>query len=540
MRGQRLLGVQIALAIVAAPAAGQQSVVDSLHNLSATGRGEIRAAVEGEVCIFCHTPHRSEAVQPMWNRESSGLPYTVYTSSALDAEPGQPTGASKMCLSCHDGSIALGSVLSRDQVIQMAGGITTLPPGSSNLGTDLSDDHPISFPFDLLLAAKDSRLANPHTLPPRVRLDADGELQCTSCHDAHDNSFGDFLVMDNTDSSLCLSCHRISETTVRAHEDCRACHQTHSAPSGPFLLIENTVTKTCISCHDGSVPMAGNILADLGKVSVHDTNSPVDPPDPTVHATCTDCHEPHTMLAGPPAAAPDLAASLGRPRGEAGTAGRLATATYEYEVCFRCHGDQNVQRSRLWVSRQIVQTSTRLQFDPNGPSFHPVMTTGRNSNVPSLGPGWSEGSLVLCSDCHGSDTSRKAGGSGPNGVHGSNHAPLLLARYDTIDYTPESPAAYALCYRCHERDGFGGILSDRSFPHRVHVVDARTTCSTCHDAHGISSVQGDRINHSHLINFNTSIVFPDPSGQLEFRDQGTFSGSCTLTCHGVVHSPKTY
>lgn len=77
MRGQRLLGVQIALAIVAAPAAGQQSVVDSLHNLSATGRGEIRAAVEGEVCIFCHTPHRSEAVQPMWNRESSGLPYKI-------------------------------------------------------------------------------------------------------------------------------------------------------------------------------------------------------------------------------------------------------------------------------------------------------------------------------------------------------------------------------------------------------------------------------------------------------------------------------
>jgi hypothetical protein len=52
--------------------------------------------------------------------------------------------------------------------------------------------------------------------------------------------------------------------------------------------------------------------------------------------------------------------------------------------------------------------------------------------------------------------------------------------------------------------------------------------------------EADRINNSHLINFNTAIVFPDPSGRLEYVDQGTFTSSCTLTCHGVAHSPKTY
>jgi len=170
-----------------------------------------------------------------------------------------------------------------------------------------------------------------------------------------------------------------------------------------------------------------------------------------------------------------------------------------------------------------------------------VMAAGRNTDVPSLRPGWTEGSLVLCSDCHGSDGSRKAGGSGPNGVHGSNYAPLLLARYETIDYTPESSVAYALCYRCHKRDGAGGILGDASFPHRVHVVGARATCATCHDAHGISSAQGNPRHNSHLINFDTSIVFPDPvTGRREFTDQGRFSGSCALSCHGVAHSPLGY
>jgi hypothetical protein len=74
----------------------------------------------------------------------------------------------------------------------------------------------------------------------------------------------------------------------------------------------------------------------------------------------------------------------------------------------------------------------------------------------------------------------------------------------------------------------------------VHVVDNRTPCSACHDAHGISSVQGNRANNSQ-INLDTSIVFPDPlTGRLEYVSTGLFSGNCTLSCHGVPHSPKSY
>ncbi|MHC4970545.1 MAG: hypothetical protein ACYTF4_18285, partial [Planctomycetota bacterium] len=105
----------------------------------------------------------------------------------------------------------------------------------------------------------------------------------------------------------------------------------------------------------------------------------------------------------------------------------------------------------------------------------------------------------------------------------------------------ESAAAYALCYLCHERQGGDGVLEDRSFPHNQHVVGARAPCSVCHDAHGIASTLGNSLNNSHLINFDTTIVFPDPlSGRLEFVDLGLFSGSCTLTCHGQRHFEELY
>ena len=98
-----------------------QRVKNTVHNLSISGPGAVRAISETEVCVFCHTPHGSSGVTPLWNRNSPVGPYTIYQSSSLEAAIGQPTGASKLCLSCHDGTIALGSVLSRPFPIVMAG-----------------------------------------------------------------------------------------------------------------------------------------------------------------------------------------------------------------------------------------------------------------------------------------------------------------------------------------------------------------------------------------------------------------------------------
>ncbi|MBK7404377.1 MAG: hypothetical protein IPJ41_07000 [Phycisphaerales bacterium] len=189
--------------------------------------------------------------------------------------------------------------------------------------------------------------------------------------------------------------------------------------------------------------------------------------------------------------------------------------------------------------RLVPDNNLRLLFSPGAVSYHPVEAPGQNSDVPSLRPGWTTGSMVACSDCHSSDSGSKAGGVGPDGTHGSGRAPLLLARYDTADQTTESAQTYALCYKCHDRTD---LLDNGSFPtHKKHIVDERTPCSACHTSHGVASGQGNSTNNAHLINFDTAIVYPDPNtGKLEFRDLGRFRGECSLKCHGKTHNAQGY
>ncbi len=540
--------IAFCLTLISSARAQPTSIVNSPHNLSASGPGEVRAMAEGEICIFCHTPHNAAPVQPLWNRNVPVNAYTVYSSSSLQAKPGQPTGASKLCLSCHDGTIAVGSVLSREQPIAMAGGITTLPPGHGNLGTDLSDDHPISFRYDTTLSVQNPKVKPPTLLPPGVKLDRNQELQCTSCHDAHNDSFGKFLVMNNTDSQLCKSCHQAGNTTIAVHAECASCHAMHTAPSGAMLLKGVNASETCLACHSSQPTLTPgiNVAPDLAKVSRH-----YNPPNmpavtggasiagsavPQIDVTCAGCHEPHTMEAAT-AEAPLISPKLGQVSGVNAAGGKVPVAQYQYEVCFKCHDTAPTGINR--ISRVIVQTSTRLQFAPAAVSYHPVEAAGKNPEVPSLRPGLTTASLIYCTDCHSSDTGTLIGGGGANGPHGSNVSPLLVARYDTADNTSESETIYALCYRCHDR---ASILSDQSFSaHRLHVVDQRTPCSVCHDSHGISSAQGNATNNSHLINFDTSVVTPDSvQGKIEYQRIGSRTGLCFLNCHGVDHSPKQY
>jgi len=133
---------------------GAGTVLGSKHDLSVGGSGPIKATSESEVCLFCHTPHRGTGATPLWNHTLSQATYTPYSSSTAKATIGQPTGSSKLCLSCHDGTVALGMVNSRPTPIQLSGGVYTMPAGKSNLGTDLSDDHPVSFTYDNALVGR--------------------------------------------------------------------------------------------------------------------------------------------------------------------------------------------------------------------------------------------------------------------------------------------------------------------------------------------------------------------------------------------------
>jgi cytochrome c553 len=248
------------------------------------------------------------------------------------------------------------------------------------------------------------------------------------------------------------------------------------------------------------------------------------------HVECVDCHNPHSVQdkTAPP---PRLSGAMEGVPGVTISGAVKQKAQYEYEVCFKCHGD-NPNRIESKITRQITQTNTRLEFDPASPSFHPVVTPGINQNVPSLRAPMTVANMIYCTDCH-----NRSSDSGTVGPHGSDYSPLLAYRYEIADRTTESESAYELCYKCHSRNS---ILNDESFAkHNKHLEEA--PCSVCHDPHGISSAQGTAENNSNLINFDISIVSPDPTtGQLEFEDQGTFRGQCFLECHGKAHSPLSY
>ncbi|HXE41981.1 MAG TPA: cytochrome c3 family protein [Candidatus Baltobacteraceae bacterium] len=543
------------------------SVVTSVHNLSVSSPGTIKATAEGDVCIFCHTVHRANGQTPLWNHNMSGVTnYIVYSSPTLKAVVGQPNGSSRLCLSCHDGTVALGSVNSRTSTIQMQNGVTTMPTGRGNLGTDLSGDHPISFIYDAALVAQDPALNNPAQLTGKVKLDHDKQMQCTSCHDPHDDQFGNFLVMDNTASALCIACHNNPTWPTSAHAmspkvltaniasqlsattpvkptqtvselACDSCHTPHRAASKQFLMRFDAPEQNCLVCHNGDLS-SKNVAADFQKISVHPvtlngkSHSPNEDPinPPTRHVTCTDCHNPHaasTLAANPP----DVSGALTGVKGINEVGAVINPIVHEYEVCFRCHAD-SAARGPATVTRQFIQTNVRLQFSTANQSFHPVEEQGKNDTVPSLISPMLPQSLISCTDCHNSDTSPAAGGSGANGPHGSIFAPLLERNLSTQDFQAESPEQYALCYKCHDRMR---ILANQSFAfHSKHVVDDQTACTTCHDSHGVA-------NAPHLINFNTTFVTPSLlNGQLQYNSTGFLHGNCSLTCHGKDHNATPY
>ncbi|MEW8192301.1 MAG: cytochrome c3 family protein, partial [Candidatus Thiodiazotropha sp.] len=162
---------------------------------------------------------------PLWNHALTAATFTMYSangSTTLDGtEDPQPTGASKLCLSCHDGTVGLDN---------FGGGPNTFgpldPTNPFYVGTDLQGQHPISITYE---DTQDPGLhdpTNPVTIggytppggtpfPSRTgtiasMLIPDGKVQCNSCHDVH-NTFvatsAAMLRIDMANSTLCLTCH---------------------------------------------------------------------------------------------------------------------------------------------------------------------------------------------------------------------------------------------------------------------------------------------------------------------------------------------
>jgi predicted CXXCH cytochrome family protein len=454
--------------VLAVPAVAQaQGMLASKHNLSVTGPGPVRAVTETQVCVFCHTPHNANPAQPLWNRGLSGQTYTPYASGTLQATVGQPNGYSRLCLSCHDGTIAIGSIHvlgGQSATVNMAhtgaGGV--MPPGGTLIGTNLTNDHPVSVVFDAALAASDGELVAPTSLTGLIRLyeganaGVRDSIQCTTCHDPHLTVHPKFLkkpVVGRTDN-LCLTCHVKPGWVDSSHESattkffptgstasvadlsCGACHTPHTVQGAPRLLRDaaeatgaQAIERTCYRCHAPTVqggvsfdlrtqfekPRRHPIATYAGHEPVFTVATPT--PEPVLntskHVECTDCHNPHRVR---PRATPGTGGVFEGMRGVDLGGNVVQDVTQnrdlvEFELCFRCHGETYATVIGPTVladpSGTIATGNKRTEFQTTNSSFHPVAGPGRNTSAnldAQLSPNaLSVTSTIRCSDCHNND-----------------------------------------------------------------------------------------------------------------------------------------
>lgn len=210
-------GSILTLSLLTAGVANAGTIVGTLHDMSASG------FTGGQICVVCHTPHNSDTTvteAPLWNHAVTAQTFAMYSSPTFNAtQDAQPTGASKLCLSCHDGVTAVDS---------FGGAVgTLLITGTKNLGTDLTNDHPISILYDTALSVADPGLYDPAVATVTIGAGGDktltgtvaalmlpnGKVQCSSCHDVHNNFVGitvddqPLLKVSKAGSAICLTCH---------------------------------------------------------------------------------------------------------------------------------------------------------------------------------------------------------------------------------------------------------------------------------------------------------------------------------------------
>lgn len=190
--------VAAALAFFASTASA--AIVGTPHDLTA-------GATAG-VCQYCHMPHNANTaitIAPIWSR--SVQPATAYQTNPTLAIDLAATQYSLLCLSCHDGTIATGT-LWNGQVLNATRGVIA-PTNANFIGTVLTNDHPVGMIYPLTGSAAASSGLGTRTAATNAGFAFFGagsdRMECASCHDPHVNTNGNFLRTITGD--LCASCH---------------------------------------------------------------------------------------------------------------------------------------------------------------------------------------------------------------------------------------------------------------------------------------------------------------------------------------------
>ena len=483
----------VVLACTPARLADAQRVSDvrgTRHNLSTSGTGTTHAASGGtsEVCVFCHTPHgATQADQggaalraPLWNRRvPAGTTYTPYTSSSMDAQSiadgfnNQPGGSSKLCLSCHDGTLAIGNVNvlngGQNASIPMTGTGPggTMPPGQGSstgftrfLGTDLRNDHPISVTFNAALATRDGELravdaqqrwpagtgsvlaVRAPGLKPLLPLEPtgdggagnNGQVQCATCHDPHIRE---------------LDASKGNQKFLRAQRFQEA------APGAAHNAASDII---CLSCHDkngsfGSWANSAHARPDVADETYRDgaaTLREFPAGLPVWKASCLNCHDTHTVQGARRLTREGTDAAL--PPGNPLAARQGGNSALE-NTCYQCH--TTAAKSALASVLQVPDIESQFALGIRMP-ITTAEQGGGTTEVHDPSANFNDGSV----NCTTSNNRCGADGLEPRSALAQRHAectdchnPHRVTRNRLFNANPAAPDA-AGTHRHDETSGY--------------------------------------------------------------------------------------
>jgi predicted CXXCH cytochrome family protein len=410
--------------------------------------------------------------------------------------------------------------------------------------------------------------------PASVPLDKhEGRMWCSTCHQVHNSSSGDGkLLRTGSQQELCSQCHaNVDATSPASHLDlasgplwpggqygsllpadtdsahrgsCGNCHHTHGWPDAanasadyPSLLVERE-ENLCYTCHDGS-PAAKNLVANFNKTYRHpvsysgrhtatEDGNPASYGTANRHSECVDCHNAHQLLPDSVPPVPPAASSALRGVARVSVNNLSATSVSytfrgktdptpvkEYELCFTCHSG--------WTTRPAGQADYALKFNTMIPSFHPVESLGKNTNINinAFVNGWRPNQMMACTDCHSSDDTNI------RGPHGSAFRYILKKSY-VASPASRTMSGSELCFDCHRYDTYannGATTTVKNYSrfgggngHAYHVGSRHYPCYTCHETHGAANLP------------NLLVTGRSPGINTYTRTAG--GGSCAPSCHG--------
>jgi hypothetical protein len=432
---------------------------------------------------------------------------------------------------------------------------------------------------------------SPHAGDPHIAYNtqADG---CAACHRTHADQSQTFVTQNTVSHSVeCLACHDGTGANTDVYAE-----YSDTATSGGV----NVPATRSYYTHDALAVGTGHVAASSddegGSLASNEFQGVANR-----HSDCVDCHNPHATALSPAAvqrvdagtasgwllSGALQSASVADVQVDSATAfvGHASTAAnYEYQLCMKCHSSFTVlgandplRPSRDWLDKAL-EVDTDVSVNK---SFHPITRRGTNQTDTmtasltgtSASKVWKFATTdtVRCANCHASGAS--AGGPGqPLAPHASANRGILIAQYRDRSLVPADDTAtvawkterFALCFTCHTDVPFvnntssgtafryhyehtqtiahiGGPGGNSGLIDEAGAGNGTALCAECHfrlhstrNAVGTQTIAGSR-----LVNFAPNVEAV--SGVLRWTPRsGATPGTCTLKCHGYVHTGTAY